>query len=154
MERWSRQHPSHIMTGQHGPGPILNALMFCNAAAGGWREPTHTGAYQLLLKGRHGFISLALETGAQLVPVLCLGEHLLTTDAHIESSPSQDPMTGNWFRRLLFAERPGPVRVVFGQAVQGREGESVQSLYSRYVQALQALAEQHGVEVSIIGAKE
>lgn len=118
---------------------------------GGWKEPTHTGSYQLLLQQRYGFVALALETGAKLVPVLCLGEHLLATDSHMKHSPTQDPMTGNWFRRLLFSEKPGPVKVVFGQPVQPAEGETVQQLHSRYVTALRGLAEQHGVRISIIG---
>lgn len=73
---------------------------------GGWREGRFHGSYQLLLKERRGFVQLAQETGAALVPVLCLGEQ----DA--ARAPSVGPL---WACRLLTTFRPSPVKVAFGQ---------------------------------------
>jgi hypothetical protein len=74
---------------------------------GGWREGRFHGSYQLLLKERRGFVQLAQETEAALVPVLCLGEQ----DA--ARAPSVGPLL--WACRFLTTFRPSPVKVAFGQ---------------------------------------
>lgn len=122
---------------------------------GGWREPTHTCAYDLLLKGRTGFVQLALDTGSQLVPVLCLGEHLVMAAPIFLTLPAsvQASCLGqfNWVRRLLIgADRDEAVRVVFGVPLVPQKGEDVMQLHARYTAALLALAEQHGVSLNIM----
>lgn len=74
---------------------------------GGWREARYHGTYKLLLRQRKGFLQVAQETGALLVPVLCLGEQDIAT------MPTTSPLM--WAYRFLQAFRPHPVQVVFGQ---------------------------------------
>jgi hypothetical protein len=74
---------------------------------GGWREGRNHGSYQLILKQRRGFVQLAQQTGALLVPVLCLGEQDVAT------MPSRNNLL--WAYRFLLAFRPHPVKVVYGQ---------------------------------------
>jgi len=74
---------------------------------GGWKEGRLFGSYQLVLKQRRGFLQLAQEAGALLVPVLCLGEQEVAT------APVNGPLP--WVYRLFTFFRPRPVKVVFGQ---------------------------------------
>jgi hypothetical protein len=41
---------------------------------GGWRDSRYLATDQICLHKRKGFVNLAVETGAQLVPVFCIGE--------------------------------------------------------------------------------
>lgn len=75
---------------------------------GGWREGKLHGSYQLVLKARKGFVQLAQETGAALVPVLCLGEQEVAT-----APTANGPLL--WAYRFLTTFRPSPVKVVFGE---------------------------------------
>jgi hypothetical protein len=74
---------------------------------GGWREARNHGSYQLILKQRSGFVQLAQQTGALLVPVLCLGEQDLAT------MPLRNSLL--WVYRFVQVFRPHPVKVVYGQ---------------------------------------
>lgn len=116
---------------------------------GGWSEATHTGGYDLLLKDRTGFVKLALETRAALVPVLCLGEHLVGSVPHLLGKPGFFVPVTNWLVRTMSSQRPKAVQVVFGAPVSPHEGESVRQLHQRYTASLLALGKQHGVELNI-----
>lgn len=88
----------------------------CSVAVtpGGWREGRFHGSYRLVLKARKGFVQLSQETGAALVPVLCVGEQDVAR-AHSVSGPLL------WAYRFLTTFRPSPVKVAFGQVSwQGR----------------------------------
>ena len=52
-------------------------IKVCGLLIGGAAESleAHPGRYTLVLKRRKGFIRVALETGASLVPVFCFGEN-------------------------------------------------------------------------------
>jgi hypothetical protein len=91
---------------------LHNALRSgCSVAItpGGWREGRLFGSYKLVLKQRRGFVQLAHDTGALLVPVLCLGEQDLAT------APIDGLGPILWGYRLCQTFRPQPVKVVFGQ---------------------------------------
>jgi len=85
-------------------------------------------------------VTLAAETGAQLVPVLCLGEQHVAGPASLFY----------WWVKYLVSTRPLPVKVVFGPALAAREGESAVQLHARYVEALLALGKQHGVQLKVV----
>lgn len=121
-------------------------------APGGWTEPTHTGSYDVLLKSRFGFVRLAIETGAALVPVLCLGEHLVEAAPDLRGTPGFYTPFVNWvMTRLLNSNKPrNPVRVVFGEALQPEDSDSVKQLHARYVAALMQLAKQHNVVLNLL----
>jgi hypothetical protein len=72
---------------------------------GGWAESQHLQSYRLVLQKRKGFVSLAAETGAHLVPVLCLGEQ--------EVVGPVEP--GFMWIKWAFPSRVRPVHVVFGE---------------------------------------
>jgi 1-acyl-sn-glycerol-3-phosphate acyltransferase len=76
---------------------------------GGWREGQFFGSYKLVVKQRRGFVQLAQQSGAMLVPVLCLGEQDVAT------MPAGAPGWLLWFYRFLQTFRPRPVKVVFGK---------------------------------------
>jgi 1-acyl-sn-glycerol-3-phosphate acyltransferase len=107
---------------------------------GGWKESRHLCSYNLILQKRLGFVALAVETGAQLVPVLCLGEQDLVGPATF----------WYWWVKYLACNRPMPVRVVFGPAMAARDGESVVQLHARYIEALLAMGKQHGVQLQVV----
>jgi hypothetical protein len=46
--------------------------------------------------------------------------------------------------------RPYPLKVVFGQPIEPRAGESVDALHARYCAALVKLGEQHGAAITIV----
>jgi len=131
-------------------------LQSCTSVAlapGGWSEPAHTGGYELLLKSRSGFVSLALETGAALVPVLCLGEQAVAGDPQLSQLPGFNEAVSkwaSWTMRLIQSWRPVPVHVVFGEAVVAREGEDVEQLHRHYTAALLQLGKQHGVALKLV----
>jgi len=56
---------------------------------GGAREAlcAHPGTMKLILKGRYGFIKVAMHSGADLVPVLCFGENELYDQTSAENHP-------------------------------------------------------------------
>ena len=76
---------------------------------GGWREGEFFGSYKLVVKQRRGFVQLAQQSGAMLVPVLCLGEQ------DIAIMPAGAPGWLLWFYRFLQTFRPHLVKVVFGK---------------------------------------
>lgn len=57
--------------------PCKSKGQACGLIIGGAAESleAHPGRYTLVLKKRKGFIKIALETGASLVPVFCFGEN-------------------------------------------------------------------------------
>lgn len=86
----------------------LRAGVSVAVTPGGWREAQHLQTYNLVLARRHGFVALAMEAGAQLVPVLCLGEQDLV------GAPEPGFLVLKW----MVSSRPHPVRVVFGEVRQ------------------------------------
>jgi len=56
---------------KNGPGSAITIVV------GGAEESLHArpGVMELVLKKRHGFIRLAIESGSLLVPVLSFGEN-------------------------------------------------------------------------------
>ena len=55
----------------NGPGSAITIVI------GGAEESLHArpGVMELVLKKRHGFIRMAIETGSLLVPILSFGEN-------------------------------------------------------------------------------
>lgn len=72
---------------------------------GGWAESRYTQSYKLVLKRRRGFVALAAETGAALVPVLACGEQDLAGPA--------EPLSH--FVKWVLPQRAHPVHMVFGE---------------------------------------
>lgn len=118
---------------------------------GGWSEPIFTGgAYRLDISRLQRYLSLASAAGATLVPVLCLGEQLVSTDHLCNPEPCAWPTFARWVRLLLLATPPEPVHVVFGAPVTPQQGKSLQQLHRRYMQALSNLAKQYGVQYELV----
>lgn len=84
---------------------VLQAGTSVAVTPGGWRESDHLQTYNLVLKRRQGFVQLAAETGAQLVPVLCLGEQDVVGA----------PEPGFKLIKAVVPSRPMPLHVVFGK---------------------------------------
>lgn len=84
---------------------------------GGWRDSDHLQTYNIVLKRRQGFVQLAAETGAQLVPVLCLGEQELVGP----------PEPGYKLIKWVIPPRPMPIHVVFGKVRMYAEAPSLGS---------------------------
>lgn len=106
---------------------------------GGWREAKYLETYSVVARCRRGFARLALETGAALVPVIGVGEPLL----------AGRPTFGGRIFKSLQPYRPYPLKVVFGEALEPRAGETLEALHERYCNALLYLAKQHGVPMTI-----
>jgi 1-acyl-sn-glycerol-3-phosphate acyltransferase len=75
----------------------------------GWAESKYLQTYKLVLQRRRGFVALAAETGAHLVPVLCLGEQDLVGE----------PEPGYMVLKWLIHQRVKSVHVVFGEVSLG-----------------------------------
>ena len=103
----------------------------------------------VVLRERKGFISLAQETDAVLVPIYVFG------NTHAFSVAPPPPRLERWSRRMrvslmAFRGRWGlplphrvPITVVVGQPVEHREGESTDELHARYIAALEDLYERY-----------
>ena len=107
---------------------------------GGWREAKYLGSYAVVANRRRGFVRLALETGAALVPVIGVGEPYL----------AGRPCWGARVSKALLPYRPHPLKVVFGAPLAPRDGETVEQLHARYCAALLALGKQHNVPLRIV----
>lgn len=70
---------------------------------GGWRETAYNGSYSLVLNKRRGFVQLAVDSGALIVPVLSLGEEAVSAQIWKQAY------------RVIKQFRPYPIRVVFGE---------------------------------------
>lgn len=91
----------------------LSAGRSLAVSPGGWREGQFYGSYKLVVKQRRGFVQLARQSGAMLVPVLCLGEQDVAT---APGAPTVGvPGWLLWFYRFLQTFRPHPVKVVLGK---------------------------------------
>lgn len=106
---------------------------------GGFREAKYLQSYAVALACRRGFARLAVETGAPLVPVVGIGEpHLVGAPALLAR------ITKN-----IVPYRPYPLKVVFGEPVVPKAGESADDLHARYCQALLALGKAFNVPLRI-----
>ncbi|KIZ02802.1 hypothetical protein MNEG_5153 [Monoraphidium neglectum] len=108
---------------------------------GGYAESYHAESYKVVLNKRRGFARLAAATGASLVPVIGIGEPFVCGEPC-------DSRLGLIFKAVL-AYRPYPLKLVFGEPLEVREGEKPESLHARYCQALLALAKAHDVPLVI-----
>ncbi|KAI8476177.1 MAG: diacylglycerol acyltransferase-domain-containing protein [Monoraphidium minutum] len=124
-----------LRTLTRGEGPAAVAI-----SPGGWREAAHMGSYRLVLTRRLGFVKLAAEAGAALVPVLGVGEPGVTGPG----GPGARAM------RWIVSYRPRPLKVVFGEPVAPLAGEPLRETQARYVAALMRLAAAHGVELELV----
>jgi hypothetical protein len=114
----------------------------------GFAQGKYAGSYSLILNKRKGFIRLAQETGALLVPVLGIGEHKT-----VPGGPYTPNVAGfyAWLvPKALTVTRTHPVKVVFGKPLQVTRGESVEKTHQKYVEALLALGKEHGVELRVV----
>ncbi|KAI8469894.1 MAG: diacylglycerol acyltransferase-domain-containing protein [Monoraphidium minutum] len=121
-----------LLTSEEAPASVA-------VTPGGWREAARAGSYRLTLRRRLGFVKLAAEAGAALVPVLGVGEPEITGPA------GADP-----FMRWLICHRPRPLKVVFGAPVAPLPREPLPETQARYITSLQALAAEHGVALEIV----
>lgn len=109
----------------------------------------HPGVMKLQLKGRYGFVKLALETGAQLIPVLGLGENDI-----FETLYDSDSIVAKMQRKLgkimTFTlpiltwpiPRRRPIHVIVGKPLVFLS-KDVEECHAQYLQHLQALYDQH-----------
>ncbi|KAM4845487.1 2-acylglycerol O-acyltransferase 2 [Thomomys bottae] len=157
---------AHILKKKEG-GNLLAIII------GGAQEAldARPGAYKLLLKNRKGFIRLALEHGAALVPVFSFGENDLFQQA---SNPS-----GSWLRRVqnqlqkimgislpLFHGRGvfqysfgflpfrQPITTIVGKPIEVQQilnpsEEEVSQLHQKYIKELCNLFEAHKLKFNI-----
>lgn len=107
---------------------------------GGLQEALYVNSCNLVLNRRKGFVRLAAECNAALVPVLCLGEQNVVSAACL----------GFRVFKFLVAWRPVAQRVVFGSPIVRQENESVDDLHARYVAALLAVGKEHGVSLNVV----
>lgn len=82
----------------NGPGSAITIVV------GGAEESLHArpGVLELVLKKRHGFIHMAIETGSLLVPMLSFGENgpppplTIRANREISSNKQSDPQNQNF----------------------------------------------------------
>jgi hypothetical protein len=94
-----------------------------------------------VLKKRKGFVKLAHETGALLVPVLGVGE-----PKTIKGAYGPLCLAGKFFN----PSRVNPIKVVFGSPVCVLAGEGLEDTHKRYVEALLALGKEQGVHLDVV----
>ena len=103
----------------------------------------------VFLRSRRGFVSLAQETGAALVPIYVFGN---TQAFHVTPPPPRLERLSRRMRVSLMAFRGRwglpvpfrvPITVVVGQPVEHIAGESVDELHARYITALVSLFERN-----------
>ncbi|KIY93855.1 hypothetical protein MNEG_14106 [Monoraphidium neglectum] len=97
-------------------------------------------SYAVVARCRRGFARLARDTGAALVPVIGVGETYLA---------GRPTLFARVFKALK-PFRPYPLKVVFGQPIEPKDGETADELHTRYCDGLLALAKQHNVPLRIV----
>ncbi|UJR13194.1 hypothetical protein I4U23_000216 [Adineta vaga] len=129
----SRQSCEYLLSGNHGQGHALVIVI------GGMREIylIQHNSIHLYLKKRKGFVKLALEYGASLVPVISFGENELYR--RYKNIP---------WGRLLFGHIPlrRPVTTVVGKPIHvdknlNPTSEDIDQLHQKYIQSLEQLYE-------------
>ena len=111
-----------------------------------------SGRFTLYLKRRQGFIKLALETGAAVVPCLGFGENdsFSTLDVAKQDAGLMDLLLR--IRKVLRFSTPlvtwpiprrNPINVVVGAPVHFSKGASVEECHKQYVEALTKLYNEH-----------
>jgi hypothetical protein len=117
-------------------------------------EGTFNDKDVLYLKNRKGFVKVAMDQNAGLVPVYAFGENQL-----FRHEPPFVLRFWRWvnYKLKIKIGAPGPIRGWMGSPIPYRSelliavgeplfavpGESVDALHARYVKAVQALFEQH-----------
>ena len=103
----------------------------------------------LVLQRRMGFVRLAAETGAHLVPIYCFGNSGCFrvrpppprfASACRRARVGLQAFWGRWHLPLPFRVK---ILVVVGTPLQPQQGESVESLHGRYTQAVVELFDRH-----------
>lgn len=125
----------------------------------------HPGRYTLVLKKRKGFIRIALETGASLVPVFCFGENDLyealenPEDSFLRKFQEIIKKLSNfglpifWGRGIFnysFGYVPfrKPTYTVVGKPIEVKKifspsQEKIDELHNKYVEELKKLFDEH-----------
>lgn len=117
---------------------------------GGFKEHKYMRTNTIVLEKRKGFVALAHDTGAALVPVLCVGEQDVVIPPRKPDEVYKYKGMKWWIWTFLLAHRPYPIKVVFGPALSAAVGESVDELHARYTEALLLLGKQHGMELQVV----
>lgn len=127
-----------------------DSIVLCT---GGAEEALYAqkGRFTLYLKRRKGFIRLALETGAAVVPCLGFGENdaFATLDVANDSALMKTLLQIRKFLRFSTPimtwpiPRRTPIHVVVGAPVQFAPGTSVDQCHTQYIQAVSQLYEAH-----------
>lgn len=124
---------------------MLQAGTSVAVTPGGWHEAQYSNTYNLVLQKRRGFVRIAADSGAALVPVLCLGEHcVVATAATVNSN------RGGCVLNFLRAWRPVHQRVVFGRPIVMLDGERIEQFHERYIDALLTLGRDHGITLNVV----
>lgn len=142
----------------------LNAGVSVMLVVGGGREAmlTRPGTMELVLQSRKGFVKIALETGAHLVPVLGFGETSCYTRA--AGSSFWDPLNRFLLRTLgmslpmlqgycgTFLPHPTPLVTVVGQPLMvsktpNPKQELIDKTHMEYCEALKALYDKYHLQL-------
>ncbi|CAF3673388.1 unnamed protein product [Rotaria socialis] len=136
----SKESCEYFLSGKSGQGHALVIII------GGAREMylTKNDTMKLYLKARQGFVRLALQHGASLVPVISFGENeLYTRHACFKLIPNGLP-----WGRFIFGHVPlrHPVITVVGKPIHVTQNtdptsEDIDRLHIAYVQAVEQLFE-------------
>lgn len=123
-------------------------------AVGGVREVilgTQDDADKLFLKRRRGFLQIAMDEGAGVVPVYAFNENqLFKHDSravlNFWESVNKYVKIGVPFMRGMY-NLPMPYRkeilLVFGDALFAREGESIEEFHKRYIESVRQLFDKY-----------
>lgn len=162
--------------GRHASGDSARALLASGHSValcpGGVRECAHlkAGAETVFLSGRPGFVRLALQAGAPILPAFAFGQTRAYSFA-LPGPPLFSPRFVSTLARRLGAmplllwgaggsplPHRVPIKVVVGAPVQGAEGavadpspELVAATLDAYVAALQALYKRHAAAAGAAG---
>ncbi|KAL2840033.1 diacylglycerol acyltransferase-domain-containing protein [Aspergillus pseudodeflectus] len=147
------QHLTHGGYDLRGMGKAITI------SVGGSREYriAQPGTMGIVIKIRKGFIRLAVETGAELVPVLVFGENDLFAPIHIESFSIKGLIAWAWEKAVghkvafslgqfdIFCPFRKPLHVVVGRPIEVKQqrfdiqDEYVEELQAKYVDELKAI---------------